>query len=185
MEVKKTRKYCRWGVIETENEVSPGIKFVSTPSHGGYILSKALNDAIPDYIRSEDKSYEEDCAWSIVACCFPFITNRADQVEHAHATMKNWYPDEYSSLFHTTVLPSESIERRRQLFERENKNNFVVTSAFGDWHKNVPPGHVGVLAQRQNEKRWFMVTKQEYNTRDNQPFVIDLDKHTEVEDFHN
>jgi hypothetical protein len=55
-----------WGVWE-ESE----IRNYGTPSHGGLLLPKALNEQIPDYLRTEDGWYEEDCEWSIPVFLHP------------------------------------------------------------------------------------------------------------------
>lgn len=57
-----------WGNPDEVCEVIPGVIWVTTPSHGGLVLSDECNAKMPDYMRRADAVYEEDCNW-----CLPII----------------------------------------------------------------------------------------------------------------
>jgi hypothetical protein len=64
-----------WGVPDTIKEIAPGIDFVTTPSHGGYILSPERYAQMPDNLRqcsfTGDNHFEEDCSWCAVVLAWP------------------------------------------------------------------------------------------------------------------
>jgi hypothetical protein len=68
---------CPWGKIDDAEQIAPGIWSVNTPSHGGFILSGARLQAMPGYLRINDKpgrnphAFEEDCDWALVVMAFP------------------------------------------------------------------------------------------------------------------
>ena len=99
------------------------------------------------------------------------------------STLKNTYPDAYELLTGTTLVEGESHNRDQILFNQKNNENFVVCSAFGDWHKNVPEGFVGVYAKKSStgEEKCFLVSKEEYSKRGKFGFVIG--NHQEIVDF--
>jgi uncharacterized protein DUF7007 len=67
-----------WGAAETVEEVAPGIIFVSTCSHGGYHLTRELNERVPPAWRLASFNhralqgwYEEDVDACMVPLAFP------------------------------------------------------------------------------------------------------------------
>lgn len=75
-----------WGVTDFSELVAKGIKFVSTPSHGGYLIDKQVAEGrIPLKVLkslfvkvSENSPYyafEEDCDAVLVPLFFPEITS--------------------------------------------------------------------------------------------------------------
>ena len=71
-----------WGTADDVHAFAEGIAFVSTPSHGGYYVSPALNARIPAVLRNRQfaKSalggggwYEEDIEWASVALTYPDV----------------------------------------------------------------------------------------------------------------
>lgn len=65
-----------WGLAQHVEQVAPGIRRVSTASHGGYHVSRDLLDRIPGQFRggtsySPPGWFEEDSDWLIVALSFP------------------------------------------------------------------------------------------------------------------
>lgn len=65
-----------WGIIETLQHVCPGVLCVTTSTHGGYWIARALLPEIPAERRAYaarwsrgmgEQWYEEDCAaWAVV-----------------------------------------------------------------------------------------------------------------------
>lgn len=85
-----------WGVADAVELLPTGIKRVSTPSHGGYWVPKALLPRIPADYRAyalkwsgSEQWYEEDCAWACVAVTFPEDFD-ADTVTEAQHTIDHW-----------------------------------------------------------------------------------------------
>jgi len=67
-----------WGAPDLVSEVAPGWWQVSTPRHGGFILSAERVARIPDEHLNLSFGgngwhgfFEEDCDWSIPVFCFP------------------------------------------------------------------------------------------------------------------
>lgn len=182
-----------WGVADSVDEVIDGIMSVETSSHGGYKLDAARNRRMPEYMRKPGGWYEEDCDW-----CLPFVAFEAEMLAggnehtkkvirdgcHIHA-MKNWHPDAYERYFGRQIPEGESTLKDERLFYERHASDFLVISAFGDWHKKVPKGSVGVLArvggrQGPGPEKWFMVPGEEYKLS-RQQFVVDPARYPEIE----
>ncbi len=56
-----------WGIADYVGHIAEGIGVVGTPSHGGIKLSSERQKQMPEYLRTDDGWYEEDCEW-----CLPF-----------------------------------------------------------------------------------------------------------------
>lgn len=171
-------KRSPWGKVQIEHKICEGITSITTGGHGGLKLNREFNAKIPLIFRRKGGWYEEDCEWAIVALLFPeFFPNQA---EHALTIVKNTWPNEYMNWSGKTVTLEESYELRRQHFHAVNASNFVVRTAWGDWHSNVPTGMVGVYARKADPKEegYFLVPVDEYGDADKPfGFVIDLEKH--------
>lgn len=155
-----------WGKSQDQEKITRGINFYSTAGHGGYKVSAKLNEQIPDFMRNEDGWYEEDCEWCIPAIIFHEYFKQ-DVIDIAVATFRNWFPDAYEQFYQVELQPGESHERDRQQFAIDNYNNFVGTSAFGDWHDTVPSGMVGVYFKRESDGMQIgkLIPQQEYASR--------------------
>jgi hypothetical protein len=91
--------------------IAPGIYEISTVSHGGLKLSPRLNDAMPDFMRSTDGWYEEDCKWSLVAIKYPEPFKAETGIdpkqpsktayEVALECARHWYPNAVKQFFNT------------------------------------------------------------------------------------
>ena len=67
-----------WGIAQTVGKVAEGIWFVTTASHGGYVLDAERNAVVPMAVRLASFQgqgvlgyYEEDCDWRHVVRAFP------------------------------------------------------------------------------------------------------------------
>jgi hypothetical protein len=178
-----------WGPIQTKSELAPGIWSVSTAGHGGIKLSRERNAAVPAYMRREGGWYEEDCEWSIAAVVHPIGFTRKcptegnpDRTEWdiANETLRNWYPDHYEQWACILLVEGESFKRDERNFIADNENNFVVRSAWGSWATWVPAGKVGVVAERYEEPKWFLVDEALYAKRGRHGFVIDQTRDQEI-----
>jgi hypothetical protein len=160
--------------MKTEIE---GVSYESTSTHGYYYVSERLNKQIPHYMRKS--RYEEDIEW-----CIPFVVlsdyyNDEERKKHAIEVFKNWFFDYYERFFNVVLNEGESTEKDVKIFLERNKENYLPVAGFGDWHKNVPKGMVGVLLRKGgngrtgvNLSRWepqgesigVLVTPKEYNS---------------------
>ena len=66
-----------WGESDRVEVITPGLYFITTPSHGGYKVDSPLLDRIPLEWRQASFNgnglrgwFEEDCDWSMVALTF-------------------------------------------------------------------------------------------------------------------
>jgi hypothetical protein len=89
-----TRRLSIWGTVDSEQVFAEGLVLVSTPSHGGFILSEEMNARIPQSLKEMsfcqqglDGYYEEDEDWSIVVSQLPEYFEE-DLVEQARITAK-------------------------------------------------------------------------------------------------
>ncbi len=68
---------CGWGIIDSAREIAPGITWVTTASHGGFILSPARLAEMPANLRkcsfTQNDHFEEDCSWCAVPLAFPSL----------------------------------------------------------------------------------------------------------------
>ncbi len=170
----KERVYTPWGQPDTKMIHSEGIMFYSTPGHGGFKVSRELNLKIPEYMRRAGGWYEEDCEWSIVAMAFPDKFEPKD-VESARNTFRNWFPDEYEKFFGVKLKEGESWTRDDAIFYKSNKDKLLGIAAWGDWHKTVPEGMVGVCAvigskaedrkYSDSDEHYLLVPEKEYENR--------------------
>jgi hypothetical protein len=174
-----------WGMSDSSTKLATGIISYSTPGHGGIHVSPTLNQQVHLAWRSESGWYEEDSEWAIVAFHFP----SAFKSEHhamAIKTLKNWRPYDYRKVTGKKVKPSESSTLRDDIWHKKHENHWIVLSAWGDWHKNVPDGMVGVVTRKGGfvnghylhpEEKYFLIPKEEYTI----PFAIeDESKYKEV-----
>lgn len=187
-----------WGTADSSERVAPGLYRYTTPSHGGYHLSKKLNAKVHEAWRKKNGWYEEDVAWAFVALTFPEYFSK-ENVEYAHASAKSHYPEEYTAVTGNPVAVHESWElRRREAVESCTKAGKLVTkTCFGDWHKKVPADHVAVVAVTPSDylRYWsgkggnppekvFLVPAEDYNNPEFRVpilgFVLDPGKYKEV-----
>jgi hypothetical protein len=174
-----------WGKVDNVETILPGdMWFVSTPSHGGIKLSRRYQGRVPEMMRRRGAWYEEDVDWSIPGVIFADAFSPKD-AESAASTMKNWLPDEYRELTGIEVAAGESHRMRERQAKARHRNDWVAVAAFGDWHEDVPPGKVGVVATVGGRRdsgypeRYFLVDENRYKTG---PigYVIDEAKDIEV-----
>ena len=87
-------KHSYWGAVQSHENIAPGIDWVTTAGHGGYVLSLARLLEMPEHYRacsfSGDHNFEEDCAWCAVALTWPQYFN-AKTLDAAQSTYDNHY----------------------------------------------------------------------------------------------
>jgi hypothetical protein len=141
-----------WGGIDSADQVHAGIWSVTTPSHGGFILSPERQAAMPESLRLSNPIYEEDADYALVILGFEaeFNANGSTgplRVRNAHDTVRNWHPIRYSAFTGKAVEPRESHVLAQRDAYRERIGRAVVVAAFGSWADWVPAGKTGVIAR--------------------------------------
>ena len=95
-----------WGVPDTKDQVLPGIWHVTTPSHGGYVLSDERQAAMPAALRRDDPFYEEDVDWALVLLGFSQGAMMA-----LHAGLRLPHPPAAILAYAGALLDPEGLER--------------------------------------------------------------------------
>ena len=90
-----------WGTADHVRNIAEGINLVSSPSHGGYILSRQrYYEMVPELRHasfSNDQCFEEDCSWCAVCIMWPEYFS-ASAFETAVATWNTLYAPKHGSL---------------------------------------------------------------------------------------
>lgn len=140
-----------WGSIDSAEQIHPGIWHVTTPSHGGFLLSDERQSGMPDSLGLATSVYEEDVDYALVVLAFAreFTADACGPmlVRNAHDTVRNWHPDRYALFTGKPVeLRHSHVLKLRDAY-RERIGRAVVVAAFGDWADWVPQGKTGVVAR--------------------------------------
>lgn len=193
-----------WGPAQTARHLAPAIGWVTTAGHGGCVISRSRLELMPEHLRLDGSLpgdglfFEEDVEW-----CRVFVAFEAELLEssdehtvkciregHHTDSLREYYPDAYEAHFGVTLLPGQSRVKDERAFYAEHADDLIVSSAFGDWHANVPQGMVGVVARVGGRghggggvERYFLVTEDEYDARGRFGFVIDPARHEEITKF--
>jgi hypothetical protein len=174
-----------WGKSDSKIIVKRGLSFVTTPSHGGFMVSKAY--AGKHFSKAAIKrgkeygsylAYEEDCDYAVVVweisgfdipSNFPITSTDIPGIgkftrESLIKSLTLWHAD---FLLERGVEPdAENLkwfnENRLQDRMREDKSPDLIVAAFGDWAEWVPAGKVGL--QTADGKR-HLVPSSNYQTR--------------------
>lgn len=159
-----------------------------TRSHGYLVLNPDELKRIPDFARRG--SYEEDAEWSIAVLALPEILDqrsfgcqpgtRDKWLESARARCRDNYPDIFQKLTGEVPTPENSRKLAEEKFDEDNKNNWVVYSARGDWADGCPAGMVECWAQvggrkkflDEKESRLFYIPKSDYEKRGPFGYVV-------------
>lgn len=134
---------------------APGIVSLNTPGHGGFALSRAMNEQVHPAWRAECGStasaiddvldpggvaraagelpgaafYEEDEMWAVVAHTFPHLFTARER-RQAESTLKRSMPDEWEKVTGEIVPYGVSLIRDRRLFLEAHADCWIVTSAI-------------------------------------------------------
>ena len=200
-----------WGQPQDVENIAEGIDWISTASHGGYILSPERFAEMPEALRSGlwagERAFEEDCDWCRVQLAFSEEMLAYERRTHgddagakrylehnkqAEQTLRVWSWRIWEAYFGRELQPGESSGKDHELFLEAHKEDWLVTCAWGDCFEFVPAGFVKVKAVKggrtldgriRTEGKFFMVTNSEYeNNRPCGEFVIDLARHPEIRD---
>ena len=147
-------EHTLWDAPRTAEQRLPGIWSISTTSHGGFVLSDERQAAMPEPLRLDHVSYEEDVNWSLVILAFenefrslgdPLFGIERDL---AHQTARHWLPQRYSAFTGQVLAPSDSHVLTKIALYEAAIGEVGVRAAWGDWADWVPTGKVGIVGQR-------------------------------------
>jgi hypothetical protein len=155
-----------------------GIVSHSTAGHGGFKLSDERNRHVHPLLRAEGGSYEEDCAWAIVAITFPELFTGFER-RCAERSVKDSWPDAWEAIFGVVLGSGESHEKDQRAFHNAHAGDWIVVSAISSGHHQgfvecvaTPGGRRGAGT----EERRFLVPADEY-TVGRFGFIIDPSRH--------
>ena len=196
-----------WGAIAEADEIAPGILWFTTAARSGYQLSASRQRALPRSFRTEDGWYEDGVEWAAVAVVFDRIFERifdrapAGQASEgslyhiAKETLRNWRPAEYSSWFQTTLEKAEIDALAITQFHRLHADRWIVLDAFAHHAPSVAgrrlrvrarlggdPPFAGASGRSLGPSRWFVVDAEEFTHGRGKPFLIDPERHCEIDD---
>lgn len=117
-----------WGEIQQEIEVAPGIRKVSTASHGGYRLSAERRERMLQLIGSNQEWYEEDDEAVLVEAAFPDAFD-PDTAAHQLAAV---FPDLMEPILGSTAEDFASQWRERKFREfQDQPDSWFVADTLG------------------------------------------------------
>lgn len=88
-----------WGDADEVKELAPGIRWVSTPGHGGFLVSASAWAQMPARLASIGQrwgagaAFEEDAAWCAVLLAFPSLATSPADLESAERALRAYYPE--------------------------------------------------------------------------------------------
>jgi hypothetical protein len=141
-----------WGTPDNAKEIIPGAWFVTTPSHGGFILSDERQAAMPDALRLETPSYEEDCNYALVVLAFAAEFENAGQpysrwIEDAYRSAKQWNPQRYEGFTGQKLTGADSHVLANIEAYTARLGKICVVAAYGTWAPWVPEGKTGIIGK--------------------------------------
>jgi len=191
-----------WGKPDTIENVADGLLIVSTPSHGGILVSPERLASMPDYMHKPlygecFACYEEDCEWPMPILVFEAqfrafyareSTEKAEDIFYTAKTiLKNWHPDIYERYYRLALCPGDSFKRDEDIFYATHRDSWLVVAAWGSWKDEVPENMVGVRARRGGHRnldashdRFFLVPAKTYDTPLSRPFMVDPALHQTI-----
>lgn len=186
-----------WGAAQSSHRIAAGIVSYTTAGHGGIHLTARRVKQMPDALQQAtlknalgpagDAWFEQDCEVVFVVLSFPEFF--PDNQVLAEDTLRHCYPEVWEAFYGKPLQPGQSRSRDEKLFYEAHADDWLVTAAWGDWAEHVPQGMVGVCAVKGGRGRristtletWWLVPKQEYAERNGFAFVIDPQRHQQID----
>lgn len=160
-----------WGLSQDKTKYTTGITFYSTSRHGGFKVSRKLNQTIPSQFRKESGWYEEDCEAYIVVFFFPNLFS-GEEVTTAKNALRTWFWKAYENFFGEEIPKGLSLTKDRDVLETSGQ--YLVVSAL-----NQNEGVVKVCARinghkgNQDSEVWMLMRSEEYKQIGESGFVVD------------
>jgi len=175
-----------WGKAHASTQIARGITSYTAGGHGGMKLSPAMNEAMPDHLRLENRHYEEDGDWARVATAFPeHFTAREKQ--RAERILRNGMPDAWEIQYGQILQPGMSLKRDQQRFLEAHKGELIVVSAsMSKEHPDQLVVSATIDGNRNAEWHRFLVPAAEYSERNKGIgyFAVDPARHPRLEQEH-
>jgi hypothetical protein len=153
-----------WGTIQHSTQIAPGLRLVSTASHGGLLLTGKAATRLQispaalalGSFGGTDYGFEEDIDWAILAWEIPQLWDRL--FAHAGADIRG-DPRTYLwtalSAYRPDFLRCHGVEPEPEAYARylawrradqmrADRHPDHIVSARGDWAEGCPPGAVEV-----------------------------------------
>ena len=96
-------EYTPWDAPDSIHHCGPGVHFVTTPGHGGFVVDQWQNNLIPRELKLASFNgqgcrgfYEEDCDWAIPVAYLPQWF-KSQQVIEAREFVNKYHLSEASS----------------------------------------------------------------------------------------
>lgn len=170
----RTRTNTPWGTSDDAGELagSEGVRFYSTPSHGGYLVPPKLVSRVPALVRercaikaSVGDWYEEDCAAAVVAVVFSLCSG--DRLNDARGVVVLYFGPIIARALGIDPETFPEALARFGVWEEDKrlraiKSPDLIVSASGDWHERCPKGAVLVTTA---DDREHLVTAESYRAR--------------------
>lgn len=166
-------KNSPWGKVQHEVKIRRGLTWVSTASHGGFLIGRVQQRTLSNAAISRGErwgsylAYEEDCAASIVLYELP----EAHQAICPETDLKNLFKSlstwDADYLLERGLIPdpvgyARWKEMREEELLRREKSPDLIIAAWGDWADWVPKGTTGV--ETADQKR-YLVDAESYRVR--------------------
>lgn len=194
-------RHSPWGYVDHFQQIADGVWWVSTPRHGGYILSPERAAAMPDtYIGSFGDQrrkgyYEEDVDWCLVEVAFPddfaayHIRNEqkpGEERRKAEQHLLNWHPD-FAIAFGLKATPENSRTIQYRIERNAVSDRFVVVGVLHG-AKYAPQGFVRAQAalggDRRNEIKEYLIPETTIKPKGysdpTTPFIVEPNTFEEV-----
>lgn len=88
-----------WGKSDSVKKYKYGIKFLTTPSHGGFYVPDKVLDRIPLKLQEDAELwsgsknfYEEDMCWAYVVVSFPKLFSDTE-IDHAQKVVVDYFKE--------------------------------------------------------------------------------------------
>lgn len=112
---------CPWGDIQETQRIADGIYYITTASHGGYLVSGKRWDEMPEHFRkcslTDDNWFEHDMSWCGVVLAYPDCFPPA-----LYHIAKQLYREVYETL--------KSTETRNRNNRRTQMNTAIISISF-------------------------------------------------------
>lgn len=179
-------KHTPWGRSQSIVTYAPGVEEHSTAGHGGFWVALKRHGEMPASLRLAGGWYEEDVEWSRVALAFPDLFTARER-RHAEETLINWRPEVFEAWSGRTLGPGESRVKDEALWDKAHAADLVVASASiyqPDRTYVVVSAVIGGIRSSGGKPfaQHFLVPAEEYEKRSPFGFVVDLERHREIDE---
>lgn len=191
-----------WGAIAGWTDIAPGILWFRTADRSGYRLSPKRQRALPRALRTADAWYEDRTEWAAVAVVFDRIFERmpagnsgdCSVYDIGKQTLRNWRPEEYESWFQTELSETEIQSLAIIEYHRRHAGRWIVVpDRFRESAPILVDGRLRLRARFGGDPpfsassghalgpcRWFLVDAREFTEARGKPFLIDPERHYEI-----